>query len=113
MAESPADEARDQTPHRRPGGKAREFRVDFGLLLSFRNPPPGRVQFSEIYRKHFDIAALAEALGYGTIWLTEHHFIEDGYSPSLLPIAAAIGARTRRIRIGTFVIPTIVRRAAT
>jgi alkanesulfonate monooxygenase SsuD/methylene tetrahydromethanopterin reductase-like flavin-dependent oxidoreductase (luciferase family) len=78
--------------------------VDFGLLLSFRNPPPGRVPFAEIYRKDFDIAALAEDLGYGTIWLTEHHFIDDGYSPSLLPIAAAIAARTRRIRIGTFVI---------
>ena len=34
--------------------------MDFGLLLSFRNPPPGRVPFTEIYRKHFDIAALAE-----------------------------------------------------
>jgi alkanesulfonate monooxygenase SsuD/methylene tetrahydromethanopterin reductase-like flavin-dependent oxidoreductase (luciferase family) len=78
--------------------------VDFGLLLSFRNPPPGREPFTEIYRKHFDIAALAEDLGYNTIWLTEHHFIDDGYSPSLLPIAAAIAARTRRIRIGTFVI---------
>ena len=78
--------------------------MDFGLVLSFRNPPPGRVPFTEIYRKHFDIAALAEDLGYGTIWLTEHHFIDDGYSPSLLPIAAAIAARTRRIRIGTFVI---------
>ena len=77
--------------------------MDFGLLLSFRNPPPGRVPFTEIYRKHFDIAALAEDLGYDTIWLTEHHFIDDGYSPSLLLIAAAIAACTRRIRIGTFV----------
>ena len=83
---------------------AKEGLMDFGLLLSFRNPPPGRVPFTEIYRKHFDIAALAEDLGYGTIWLTEHHFIDDGYAPSLLPIAAAIAARTRRIRIGTFVI---------
>jgi alkanesulfonate monooxygenase SsuD/methylene tetrahydromethanopterin reductase-like flavin-dependent oxidoreductase (luciferase family) len=62
------------------------------------------VPVTEIYRKHFDIAALAEDLGYGTIWLTEHHFIDDSYSPSLLPIAAAIAARTRGIRIDTFVI---------
>jgi alkanesulfonate monooxygenase SsuD/methylene tetrahydromethanopterin reductase-like flavin-dependent oxidoreductase (luciferase family) len=78
--------------------------MDFGPLLAFRNPPPGRVPFTEIYRKHFDIAALAEDLGYDTVWLTEHHFIDDGYSPSLLPIAAAIAARTRKIRIGTFVL---------
>jgi len=78
--------------------------MDFGPLLAFRNPPPGRVPFTEIYRKHFDIAALTEDLGYDTVWLTEHHFIDDGYSPSLLPIAAAIAARTRKIRIGTFVL---------
>jgi alkanesulfonate monooxygenase SsuD/methylene tetrahydromethanopterin reductase-like flavin-dependent oxidoreductase (luciferase family) len=78
--------------------------MNFGLLLAFRNPPPGQVPFAEIYRKHFYIAELAEDLGYDTIWLTEHHFIDDGYAPSLLPIAAAIAARTRRIRIGTFVI---------
>ena len=78
--------------------------MNFGLLFAFRNPPSGQVPFAELYRKQFDLASLAEDLGYDTIWLTEHHFIDDGYSPSLLPIAAAIAARTRRIRIGTFVI---------
>jgi len=37
---------------------ASEAFMDFGLLLAFRNPPPGQVPFAEIYRKHFDIAAL-------------------------------------------------------
>jgi alkanesulfonate monooxygenase SsuD/methylene tetrahydromethanopterin reductase-like flavin-dependent oxidoreductase (luciferase family) len=78
--------------------------MDFGLLFAFRNPPPVQVPFAELYGKQFDLAVLAEDLGYDTIWLTEHHFIDDGYSPSLLPIAAAVAARTRRIRIGTFVI---------
>ena len=46
----------------------------------------------------------AEELGYDEIWLTEHHFAEDGYSPAILPIASAIGAITKRIRIGTYLV---------
>jgi alkanesulfonate monooxygenase SsuD/methylene tetrahydromethanopterin reductase-like flavin-dependent oxidoreductase (luciferase family) len=43
-------------------------------------------------------------MGFDEAWLTEHHFIDDGYSPSLFPIAGAIAARTHRIRIGTFLL---------
>ncbi len=43
-------------------------------------------------------------MGFDTAWLTEHHFSEDGYSPSLLPIAGTIAGLTSSIRIGTFLI---------
>ena len=29
----------------------------------------------------------AEQLGYDYLWLPEHHFADDGYSPSVVPLA--------------------------
>jgi len=78
--------------------------MNFGLLMSFRNSSRNELSYSELYRKHVDLCVEAEELGFDTIWLTEHHFVDDGYSPTMMPLAAAIAARTKRIRIGTFVL---------
>lgn len=78
--------------------------INFGIMFPFRNPPASKVPFADLYRDHLKLTEDAERLGYDTVWLTEHHFVDDGYSPSLLPIAAAVAARTRKIRIGTFVL---------
>lgn len=76
----------------------------FGLLWPFRNPASADIEWEEFYRSHLDLIIESERMGFDEAWLTEHHFIDDGYSPSLLPIAAAIAARTHRIRIGTFLL---------
>jgi alkanesulfonate monooxygenase SsuD/methylene tetrahydromethanopterin reductase-like flavin-dependent oxidoreductase (luciferase family) len=76
----------------------------FGLLWSFRNPDWNRVPWNELYRSHLDLVVESERLGFDDAWLTEHHFVDDGYSPSLFPIAAAIASRTESIRIGTFLL---------
>lgn len=75
--------------------------INFGLWYDFRNPEPWRTPFTELYAASLDQIVGAEALGFDSAWLTEHHFCDDGYTPSPLVIAAAIGARTRRMRIGT------------
>jgi alkanesulfonate monooxygenase SsuD/methylene tetrahydromethanopterin reductase-like flavin-dependent oxidoreductase (luciferase family) len=75
--------------------------MNIGLMFPFRNPPQWRVPFPQFYAEQLRQVRVAEELGYDEAWLTEHHFAEDGYSPSLLPIASAIGAVTSRIRIGT------------
>ena len=38
----------------------------------------------EIYEEHINQAKVAEELGYDTVWLTEHHFWEDGWCPALI-----------------------------
>ncbi|MFT5349577.1 MAG: alkanesulfonate monooxygenase SsuD [Gammaproteobacteria bacterium] len=76
----------------------------FGLLWPFRNPDFARVAWKDLYREHLDLIVDSEGMGYDNVWLTEHHFVDDGYSPSLLPIASAIAARTTVIRIGTFLV---------
>jgi alkanesulfonate monooxygenase SsuD/methylene tetrahydromethanopterin reductase-like flavin-dependent oxidoreductase (luciferase family) len=78
--------------------------LKFGLMQDFRNPRPWRKPDPELYHAILDQVIRAEELGYDNVWLTEHHFAEDGYNPSLLPTAAAIATRTHRIRIGTFVL---------
>jgi alkanesulfonate monooxygenase SsuD/methylene tetrahydromethanopterin reductase-like flavin-dependent oxidoreductase (luciferase family) len=78
--------------------------VRIGLQWSFRNPAFARVPWDELYRDHLDLIAESEALGFDDAWLSEHHFVDDGYSPSLFAIAGAVAARTTRMRIGTFLL---------
>ena len=78
--------------------------MDFGILLPFRNPAQWHAPITKIYDEHIEEAVLAEELGYDHVWTTEHHFYDDAWSPSLLPILAAIAQRTSRIRLGTFII---------
>ncbi|MGD0291719.1 MAG: LLM class flavin-dependent oxidoreductase [Candidatus Binataceae bacterium] len=78
--------------------------LKIGLMQDFRNPREWHRPNPELYRAILDQIVRAEELGYDNVWLTEHHFAEDGYNPSLMPTAAAIATRTHRIRIGTFVL---------
>ena len=79
-------------------------RVHFGLWYDFRNPPQWRQASDRLYGEILDQIVWGENNGFDDVWLSEHHFIEDGYLPSILPIAAAIAARTKRIRIASGVI---------
>lgn len=78
--------------------------IDCGVLFGFRNPPFNKRPWTDVYRDELDLVVESENLGFGHAWLTEHHFAADGYSPSLMAIAGAAAARTKRIRIGTFVV---------
>ncbi len=76
----------------------------FGLAYDFRNPAPWRMPWPAFYGAVLDQIAYAERLGFDSVWITEHHFVDDGYMPAPLTMAAAIAARTTRLRIGTFIL---------
>jgi alkanesulfonate monooxygenase SsuD/methylene tetrahydromethanopterin reductase-like flavin-dependent oxidoreductase (luciferase family) len=76
----------------------------FGLLYDFRNPAQWRMPDSRLYAQTLEQIVFAEQLGFESIWLSEHHFVDDGYCPSLLTVAAHVAARTTRARIGTSVL---------
>lgn len=75
-----------------------------GIYLDLRNPPQWRRDWSRVYGFGLELCQEADHLGAHSVWLSEHHLFDDGYLPQPLTFAAAVAARTRRIRIGTAVL---------
>ena len=44
---------------------------------------------------------MVDQLGLELVWFTEHHFLEDGHLPNFVPVAGAVAALTKRVRIST------------
>lgn len=64
-----------------------------------------------VYGRALEAVEEAEQLGLSSAWLTEHHLFADGYLPQPLVFAAALAARTKRMRIGTAVLLAPLRSA--
>ena len=76
--------------------------LGFGLLSAQLRP--GETDWARAYEETIRLAVEAETLGLDSIWTTEHHFIDDGYMPSLAVVSGAIAQATSTIEIGTGVI---------
>lgn len=75
--------------------------MNVGLAFDLRNPPGWPRPPARLYGHVLELCEEADRLGAHSIWLSEHHGFPDGYLPRPLTFAAAVAARTRRVRIGT------------
>jgi alkanesulfonate monooxygenase SsuD/methylene tetrahydromethanopterin reductase-like flavin-dependent oxidoreductase (luciferase family) len=80
-------------------------RVTFGLIYDFRNPVPWQQPWAARYRAVLEqISWIDRELPIDGIYITEHHFYEDGYIPSPMVMCGAVAASTQRVTVGTNVL---------
>jgi probable F420-dependent oxidoreductase len=79
------------------------MKIGYGYLTAQHHPDDARSD-ADLYREAIEVAVELEEAGFDSVWTSEHHFVDDGYLPSQLPLLAAIAARTSRIGLGTGVL---------
>ena len=79
------------------------MRFGYGLITAQRPPTDTRSDV-DVYRDAIERCVAAESAGFDSAWTSEHHFLDDGYMPSLLVMCAAIAQSTPRLQVGTAVL---------
>ena len=79
----------------------------FGWITLAHSPSPEEDHAA--VAQQLEQACYAEELGFDGIWLTEHNFTGEAVYSDPIPFAAAVAARTRRVRIGFAVIQLALR----
>jgi len=72
-----------------------------GVAHDFRCPPGSPFTLQDVYRQALEQVRLLDEAGLDTVWFSEHHFLDDGYLPSVVPVAGAVAALTKNMRIST------------
>jgi alkanesulfonate monooxygenase SsuD/methylene tetrahydromethanopterin reductase-like flavin-dependent oxidoreductase (luciferase family) len=72
-----------------------------GISYDFRNPPDSGASDQQLYAEIMEQVKWLDGLGADLVWFTEHHFVDDGYLPSWIPVAGAMAAVTNNVRFGT------------
>lgn len=76
----------------------------FGLWYDFRQKVPFEQNYADFYAECLEEIEEGERLGFSDLWVSEHHFVDDGYLPSPLVALGAVAARTTRMKLGTNVL---------
>ncbi len=73
--------------------------MKFGLFFVMQRPD--HVSERRIYEAEVPQMVAAEALGYDSVWIAEHHFSTYGTCSAPQVLAAALAGQTKRLRAGT------------
>src|ERR1700746_3066951 len=76
----------------------------FGLFGGARTDPGEQASDSRIYTDYVDYICEAEALGFHSVFLVEHHFTGFGQISATLNFLTYLAAKTTTIRLGTAVL---------
>ena len=76
--------------------------MKFGIgLFTMQSHKDNPVSQSELYKQSLEQVKLAEGVNFDSAWISEHHFLPDGYCPYPPVVASAMAAVTNRIKIGS------------
>jgi len=80
--------------------------IPVSISFDMRVPDLGTAP-QELYAAALDMCEYVDGKGFDFAWTMEHHGAPDGYLPSPLTMAAAIGARTKTMRLmaGVVILP--------
>ncbi|PXY22994.1 hypothetical protein BAY60_23600 [Prauserella muralis] len=73
--------------------------MHIGLNLGFAAHPG--LSDEDMYHHELDLAVEADALGYDSVWVVEHHFSDYSLCPDNFVVLAHLAGRTSRIKLGT------------
>ena len=78
--------------------------LTFGLYYDFRSLGAEPSAITARWQGILEQVAWAESIGFGSVWVSEHHFLDDDYASSTVTLLAALAARTERMWLGTNVL---------
>src|SRR5260370_18556635 len=59
------------------------------------------IEGGHCYKESLEEVTRAEALGFDSVWMEEHHSVTNHYWPSPLAVLAGFATRTSRVTLGT------------
>ena len=76
--------------------------VHIGFGPQFANLD-GQLTDADAYRRDLELAARAEAVGFDSVWTSEHHFSDYQLTSQMLMFLSWVAGQTQRVKLGTMV----------